>query len=383
MSPSKLSDAGLRPGILSIPVNSILPSDRSEASDSPEQLHVPSGSLRFLSRDEWKTAIASFQYPSVFHSWEWIDLLARTYRYTPVLACIGSPRTPDAVLPLLEVRSMITGCRAVSLPFTDVCEPLAHDPAASKRLMQEILELAPARGWKRVEFRGGSPVLPDAQKATNFYQHQLDLTIGEARLNKNVDSSVRRAVRKADQSAVTVEFSTSAESVNQFYQLLSLTRRRHGVPPQPFRFFAGLQQQLLAPGLGTVVLARLGSTPIAGALYLFSGKRVVYKYGASDEAYQHVRGNNLVMWRAIAAFAQQGYAELDFGRTSLDNEGLRAFKLSWGAKENISSYLVHDVGERAWIKAPDRSSGWHNKVFRQLPLPISRWIGQILYRHIG
>ncbi len=282
----------------------------------------------------------------------------------------------------MEISSVLTGRRGVSLPFTDSCEPLDRSPETAKALCQGALKLAEARKWKKIEFRGGSQFLSDATPATTFYTHELELKTCETTLAKGLDSSVRRAVRKAEQAGVTIEFSDQPAAIACFYQLLALTRRRHGLPPQPFHFFSGLQP-LLAGGRGTLVLARLHGEAIAGAVYLFSGKTVHYKYGASDERHQQVRANNLVMWRALTAFAQKGYTRLEFGRTSLENEGLRAFKLSWGSRESTCQYFVRDMGQQRWTQAPDRAVGWHTSLFRQLPLPIARQIGNLIYRHLG
>jgi len=289
----------------------------------------------------------------------------------------------SALLPVLEITSALTGRRGVSLPFTDSCEPLGQTPDDIRSLVTAAVDLAHRRHWRRLELRGGAHVFPERPPATTFYGHTLDLTPSESVLLKQTDSAVRRAIRKAEQAGVTVEFSTSLESVETFYRLLAYTRRRHGVPPQPFAFFRNLQQRILAPGQGTIAIARLNGQPIASALYLFAGKSVIYKYGASDERHQQVRANNLVMWRAISTFARQGFTALDFGRTSLDNPGLRTFKLSWGTRETPEHYLLYDCKTRRWITTPDRSTSWHTPVFQRLPLPLSRLLGNLLYRHIG
>ena len=74
------------------------------------------------------------------------------------------------------------------------------------------------------------------------------------------------------------------------------------------------------------------------------GGRAIYKYGASDETFQDLRGGNLVMWAAIKNFVRAGGAKhLDLGRTSLGNEGLRKFKLGWGAREEKIEYVKYDL----------------------------------------
>jgi lipid II:glycine glycyltransferase (peptidoglycan interpeptide bridge formation enzyme) len=172
-------------------------------------------------------------------------------------------------------------------------------------------------------------------------------------------------------------------AVRDFYRLLRQTRQRHGMPPQPFAFFANLQRHILAPNHGRVVLARLGRVAVAGAVFLQFGRTALFKFGASDESFQNLRANNLVMWRAIQWHVQRGFESLDFGRTSLDNEGLRRFKLSWGTQERTIEYLRYELRAERFVTSEDRSSGWHNRLFRRLPGRISQLIGAGLYRHLG
>ncbi len=85
--------------------------------------------------------------------------------------------------------------------------------------------------------------------------------------------------------------------------------------PQPFIFFKKIHELLISKNLGIVVLAFLDEKPIAGAVYFLFGKKAIYKYGASDRAYQKYKANDLVMWEAIKWFSSNGYESLCFGRT--------------------------------------------------------------------
>lgn len=171
--------------------------------------------------------------------------------------------------------------------------------------------------------------------------------------------------------------------VRVFYALLCQTRRRHGLPAQPFRFFAHIHRHILAPNHGQIVIARQGSRAVAAAVFFHFGGQAIYKFGASDERLQHLRANNRVMWDAIKWHAGQGFTSLDFGRTSLDNAGLRKFKLGWGAVERRIDYVRHDLRTGSFATVPDAAAGWHNHIFRLLPVSLSRLAGSVLYRHVA
>jgi len=135
--------------------------------------------------------------------------------------------------------------------------------------------------------------------------------------------------------------------------------------------------------MGFIVLASFLGVPIAANVYFCFGDQLLYKYGASDRAFQHLRANNLVMWEAIKWGCDRGYSELCFGRTEPDNEGLRKFKAGWGARERVINYYRFDLRMGAFIKTPAIINPLYRKIFSKLPIPALNMLGSVLYRHIG
>ncbi|HWA29263.1 MAG TPA: GNAT family N-acetyltransferase [Lacunisphaera sp.] len=340
--------------------------------------------LNPLESADWDRQLEQLPDAAFFHTACWARVLTESYGYAPRYHVHTEPDGKlRSLIALMEVDSWLTGRRGVSLPFTDDTEPLCNSTEAFTQLFEAAKQLGRARRWKYIELRGGKKWLPEAQSATSFLNHILPLEAGEKAVYAACDDPVRRAIRKAEKNALTVEFSQSLPAMESFYQLMCLTRRRHGVPPQPFPFFAAIQRHVLAANRGWIVLASEGKTPVAGAIYFHFGRQAIYKYGASDETKQHLRANNLVMWRAIQRFIAEGFSSLDFGRTSVGNAGLRQFKRSWGTQEQTLDYIRFDLRQGKFVTHPDEATGWHNRVFQALPLGLSRMAGAILYRHIA
>ncbi len=362
--------------------------DHGPIADLPPAAAIHGGDLAVrrmnpLDDPRWDAGLAAFTGASLFHSSNWARVLHDAYGLTPVYFTLGDPGNRQALLPVMEVNSWLTGRRGVSLPFTDECTPLCQEAASGDRLWRETLGHARTRGWRYLECRGGRSWLGNVPASMSFWGHRLDLRAGETALFAGIDSAGRRALRKAVQADLSVEFSQSLEAVREFYRLHCLTRKRHGVPPQPFVFFANIQRHVLAQNHGWIVLARHAGAFVAGAVYFHSGNKAVYKFGASDQKYLDLRCNNLVMWTAIKRYAGEGFATFDFGRTSLDNEGLRRFKLSWGTTEYPIDYVSYDLRAGRWAAAKGQSAHWHNSILRRLPIPVARLIGRVLYRHIA
>ncbi len=86
-------------------------------------------------------------------------------------------------------------------------------------------------------------------------------------------------------------------------------------------------------------------------------------------------GSRASDWRTAGA------RTLDLGKTSLAHEGLRRFKLGWGAEEEKIEYVKLDLRRNVFVTETDNIEGWHNRVFRALPAGAARVVGAALYRH--
>lgn len=332
---------------------------------------------------DWGEFLDGFPERSFFHGAAWARTLEEAYGYRPVYLTVKDAGSVRALLPLMEVDSRFTGRRGIALPFTDECGPLYEDSAWAHRLIQNAAALGKSRGWKSLEFRGGRDLFPSAPASVSFYGHRLSLEPDEKAMFSRMDGATRRAIRKAEKSGLTITASGGMNSVKTFYSLHCKTRRRHGVPPQPFVFFSNICRHILSRDQGMVVTACSQDRPVAASMFFHSGSCAIYKFGASDDSFQQLRGPNLVMWEAMKRLSANGARTLDMGRTSISNEGLRRFKLNWGALEHKIEYVKYDLRSNRFVTETDAAVGWHNRVFRMLPPGISRMIGAALYRHLA
>jgi Acetyltransferase (GNAT) domain len=330
----------------------------------------------------WDVVVALHRDAGCFHTSAWAKVLRQTYNHRPFYLQFSRGRRLAALIPLMEVCSPFTGRRGVCLPFSDACEPLIFDPEAVDLVRDRLVRFARERRWKHLEIRGGKWFQPASSSVAKFYGHTLDLRRHVGDLADCFDSSVRRAIRKAERSDVSVAVGRNRQGIDDFYRLHVQTRRRHGLPPQPASFFLNICEHIIKPGLGFTVLAQRESCPIAAAIFFRFGKNALYKYGASDKRFQEFRANNLVMWHGIQFLLRTGVEKLRFGRTERENEGLRRFKLSWGTQEEVIDYCrIDPLGRQCLIPAP-HNFGFHKRVFGRLPRMFNRLAGSIIYPHL-
>jgi hypothetical protein len=336
-----------------------------------------------VSFPEWSSLLASMEGYSFFHSSQWAKVLSGSYRYRPVYFVSFEKDRPVALIPFMDVKSLLTGHRGVSLPFTDFCEPLLSCNSDFHDIFKQIVAYGKEAGWSTLELRGGADLLGDALPYATYLSHFLDLSPDEDYCFSRFKDSTRRNIRKALAGEIEIKILNSLESIREFYRLNCLTRKRHGLPPQPYHFFKSLHDEIISENCGLVVMAYHKDTAIAGAVYFHLGDKAIYKYGASDRKYQLLRANNLVMWGAIKWYCNNGYKGLSFGRTERNNPGLRRFKSSWGTREQMIHYYKYDVKRDAFLRARGKGPPFYVEIFKKTPVPLLKMIGSLLYRHVA
>lgn len=185
--------------------------------------------------------------PSFFHSAAWARVLHEAYGYKPLYFTEFSGDRLSALIPVMEIRSLLTGTRGVSLPFTDYCEPVVPDGESFEGMMGRLIGHAEKNRWDSVEIRGGVRMPGDIPVSSSYHGHLLDLSRGEENIFSRLRDSTKRNIRKALKEGVKTAFCNSMEAVKEFYRLNCITRKSHGLPPQPF-FFSGGSMSMSSPG---------------------------------------------------------------------------------------------------------------------------------------
>ena len=332
----------------------------------------------------WLELIARSPDALPFHRPEWLRVLEESYRFRPfVFGVTDGSGALEAGLPFLEVEDHFRGRRWIALPFTDRCPPLASSSGARERLAAGLDEARRAAGARRLQIRS-MVVGPRLAHGVTAVTHVLELGAGYEALERSFSSATRRNLRKAQREGLEVRVADAEDDVVRvFYELHARTRRRVGVPVQPRRFFRALWQHGLARGLGQTLLVLHRGRPVAAGIFLECGGNVVYKYGASDERCWNLRPNNVLLAEAIRGACEQGGDVFDFGRSDLDDSGLRAFKASWGALEQplvYSSTGRESATPRA--SAPvSAAARVGSAIIRRLPVWFGRAVGAAIYRY--
>ena len=337
-----------------------------------------------IADSRWAQFVTNHPQASLFHEPRWLRALNSSYAYLPVAYTTSPPGKPiDNGILFCKVNSWVTGRRLVSLPFSDHCEPLANSVDELEHLLLFVRQTVDDGQYKRVEIR---PLACQHSKlcglaaAESFMFHQLDLRPSIETIYSGLHKDcIQRKIRRAEREDLKYEEGNSERHLQQFLHLMRLTRRRHGLPTQPERWF-----RALIANFGTdlkIRLASKGSTPVASILTISHHHTLVYKYGCSDYSASRLGGTPLLFWRAIQEAKGNQLDKLDLGRSDIDGEGLITFKNHLGAESSTIQYWNYPSktlrAPNQWLKRIRKTAAEYTPDF------ILRLAGDLLYRHIG
>jgi lipid II:glycine glycyltransferase (peptidoglycan interpeptide bridge formation enzyme) len=330
----------------------------------------------------WISFVNSIPHANIFHHPAWINLMAECYGYRPLIVALCDNNSEiQSGLPIMEVKSCITGHRWISLPFTDHCMPLSLDETSAMELFEHLSELRLKYDLPCVEIR--SAIQNNNQGYRDIHQvlHTQALSTDVNEIYMNFNRNVKRSISKAEKGEVRIRRAEGQHDLEIFYYLHWKTRHRLGVPIQPKRFFRLLWQYIINAGLGFILLAYKDKVPIAGGVFLTYKTTLVHKYSASDIDYWQYCPNHALYWSSIRWGCENGYQLLDWGKTNISNTSLRSFKNQWGAQEVPLAYTI--ISNPMTNHLTDRLSGIMGGFIRCLPKWVCRMIGELLYKHLA
>lgn len=353
--------------------------DLNAAMDSDIE-SPPSVTIRPLAEalDGWKELCEASGNTTLFHRPAWAAVLRRAYGFRVLSATFERGGKVLAGCLLSRTKNPFAR-RFVSLPFSDSCAPLGADEGAVAALMRGLVA-DPHLGGS-LEIRGIKAPAP-WQTVDCFERWSLDLTRPFAEIQRGADRNFRRQVRRAASETLRIENGDSATMLERFYALQLETRRRQGVPSQPLRFFSLVRENFAATHGLEVWLASCAGRDQAAVVVLRDGPMLYAKWSA--RAVESTAGAAHLLFFSLLEHHAGKAAALDLGRTDSRNTGLTRFKAEMGATPAPLPYSYFPRTPRhTSAEDPDRSTGALARIWRRLPLPVTRAVGAVVYRYLA
>ncbi len=334
--------------------------------------------------ERWEPFLESHSQASIFHTRGWLEALRRTYGYAPIAFTTCPPEGPlTNAIPFCKISGFFGRQRAVSLPFSDHCVPLVEGQEQLEAQLSCLRHRVDSGQWSSFQIKA-------IEELSNSSSEQGSdaLTLHNLNLGPSLEelfaafhpSCVQRKINRAEREKLRQQEGRSEDLLSAFYGLLLHTRRRLGVPPQPYQWFKNLV--LCLGDKLQVRVAYKDELPVAGIVTLHYKQTTMYKYGASDHRFSAMGGMPALLWAAIKDAKENGDQVLDMGRTELTNTGLTAFKDRLGAARTAIHYFQYPTRS-----ANHRMQASKSRILKTFcshaPTGLLAATGRVLYKYAG
>lgn len=339
---------------------------------------------------DWDRFVLGHPNGTPFHLSGWLQCIHKTYHYKPLLYVSlkqtnGHETHIDGVFPFFHVKSLLTGSRLVSIPFSDYGGPLFDEGSKGYVLLSNLIQNFNGK-YRYLEIRSHLKSNPPLIPHYNFIRHTLSLNSQPEMVKRNFNKrTTLYSIRKAENEGITIREDGTPKCIKIFQDLNTLTRKKHGLPPQPLMFIQNIYNYLILNKYASMLLAVSGSRVIAAGLFLKFRDTTYYKYNASDPDFTHqTKSNHLLAWHAIKKACEEGFRYFDFGRTAVSNHGLSKYKENWGAQPmDLPYHFFPDIHGATSVDENALVYRMFNMFCKKLPTILLRQLGEKLYKHIG
>ena len=283
------------------------------------------------------------------------------------------------VLPLARVRSLLFGDALVSTPFCVYGG--AVGPARVKRFLeQEAVKLAESLQVQHLELRYKTAQDNDFITRCQHAYFACELADTAEQILANVKKKQRAVIRHALNQPLHY---TLDQHEDDFYQTYSESVRNLGTPVFSRRFFRKIRQVFAEHS--EILTVRKDDKAVSSVLSFYYKNEVLPYYGGGSLEAKSLKSNDFMYYQLMChAKANKACSHYDFGRSKLES-GAYQYKKHWGmtATELPYQYKLITAASLPNLSPNNPKYQLLIKVWQQLPLAVSQWLGPMLSRYLA
>lgn len=287
-----------------------------------------------------------------------------------------------AVLPFHLVHSPLFGRALVSSGFAVGGGILSDSAAATRRLAEQICQLAEQWSCPTVELRGGSLPGGDWIEKRDAHANFLKLLQGddEAELLA-IPRKQRAEVRKGLENGLTVETGRNQRDRDWHYAIYAESVRNLGTPVFPKSLMASVLDAFEEADILTVLS---DGRPVASVLSLYHNGTVMPYWGGGVWDARRLRANDVMYYALMNHARGRGCTHFDFGRSKVDS-GAYSFKKNWGFEPEPMAYAVHTADGQEPRDVNPNSPKYKAQIalWQRLPLSVANTLGPWIAKGLG
>lgn len=285
---------------------------------------------------EWNDLVAGFNGSLVFHTFQWLEVLEKTFAQRKLLLCFKDESdTVVGIFPLMTTKKAIFNISASPLRGTTGYMGPRLNGIPMSDFMTLFNRYCLNRKYDYVEVTFPEATDASALRSQGFQSlerltYRLLLDESEDALWNNLDSKCRNMIRKAEKHGVVIMDGT-INDIDDYYEMLCQSFAKHNTKPSVSKvFIKNAYECLIADGMIKFLFASINGKKISGAIFLLYNKHVYFWSGAALSEYNKYAPNNLLQWNLIKWACNNNFVIYDMagkGIKSIDH-----FKESFGAQ---------------------------------------------------
>lgn len=315
-----------------------------------------------------------------YHSPIWNNIIEEEYSHKNHSLIAFQNGIICGYLPLSLMKIPLSYGVIASGLFSSHCEMLSDNQKIENKLIDFAVKLAKERNVNYLEIKNKKQLFFNNLVRNNNYVTMIfnsNVSLEQAWLS--FPSYVRKQIKKSAKSNLTSVI--SKDNFNEFYNLLSLTMKRHGTPVHSKLFYKKILDNFEE---STLVKIKLKDKIISAYLLIGYNGKLFSLAGASDTEFWKLRPNELVTWETISYAVKYQYQFVDLGRSIIDS-GTYFFKKKMGAKpfELNYYYYLNNSNDIPQINQSNSKYKLATSVWKKIPVDFTKKYGHYLIRYIA
>jgi FemAB-related protein (PEP-CTERM system-associated) len=331
-------------------------------------------------KGRWDRFVMNCPNATFFHRFGWKSVIERSYGHRTIYLLAERGGEIEAVLPLVQVKSLLFGHGLVSLPFGVYGGPASLSSAGAEALVTAAVEWTKELGAHHLELRNRQALCPTWPRQDLYVSFRREIFADEEANLLAIPRKQRAMVRKGIKAGLRSEIDGN---IDRFFSLYADNVHRHGTPAFPKRYFEALLAEFGADVEPLIVVSDSGAI-MSGVLSFYFRDEVLPYYAGDHILARENAANDFKYWELMRRSCERGYKVFDYGR-SKQGTGSFDFKKNWGFEPESLAYEY-------WLPAggvipQNNPSNPKYKAFinlwRKLPISLANVVGPHISKYLG
>jgi hypothetical protein len=345
-------------------------------------------------KEELNEVVANSSTSEIFHSYEWGNLLEKTYNIKFFRLVSETNNEIIGILPFIYFQNPFFGPKMVSLPFADIGGPITTDKHRNMpdKLTKELIKIARKWNTRFIEIRSlqknaNHLSLLGFVSSLQAFTYRLNTARPYNEIWKNYNKKIRHNIRKMGNLGIKIKEAKVIDDINTYYAIYLERMKNFGTPPAPLSFWRNMWRIFHPKGQMKLIFTVLDDKEIAGFTALLFKRKLYFILNVSLKKFWKYYGLNELLFDWYIKYAcENQYDLVDFGRTRKDT-GIQRFKeKGWGTERiSLNTYCYFLRGKKQNpLETALKTDNIYSKAWNVLiPTPITPVLGYLLRKNIG